>query len=147
MQATRGTSVLPNPESYAQRENKLHRQQCEKPATHVASEVHLPSIHAPTATGPQGSAETRVPRGHTCMPTCSSHITVSYCFLGMLHSPSGTSQTAHGKDAGQHLVKKSSPMRHVTCPSLLIPEWLTEEWHTAQDTLSGYISKFLPISK
>lgn len=141
-QAARGTSVLPNLESYAQRENKLLRQEWEKLTTHVASEVHLfmprlQQVHR--VLWGQG-----YPEG-TRTPTCSSRIAVSYCFLGMLHSPSGTSQTGHGKDVGQHLVKKSSPMRRMTCPSLLIQEWFAEECQTAQDTLSGYISKLLSI--
>lgn len=125
MEATSGT---PNLESYAQREKKLCRQQREMPSTHVASESQLfmpwlQQVHR--VLWAQGYPEER------CMFMCSSHITISCCFLGMLHRPSGTSQTWHDKDVGQHLVKKSSPMRCRTCPSLFMPELLTAEWCAA----------------
>lgn len=67
MEATGGTSALPNLESYAQRENKL----CGN-AIHPCG-FRKPPMHALIAAGPQGSVGTRVPRGEMHVFVFFSH--------------------------------------------------------------------------
>lgn len=137
MQAPRHFSVI-KPWVLCPERNKLCRQQWEKPDTHVALEAHvllpwLQQIHR-VLQGQWYLEGTHVP--------ASSHITISYCVLGMLHSPSGTSQTGHGKDVGQHLVKKSSPMRHMSY-TLVTWSMYTQKGGVREKIMVRYL-RFLP---